>query len=225
MALNKAQTNLGVKIVLIMVAVAMVGFLFPAVFSLFSGSNSTQTTGSTTTAQGTLDQIATKYNAQVASNDQALKNDPNNYETLTAQGNTYYDWALEVSQAAQKNQSLAGSDQPLWLAARQFYERALAVKPGDPSVSTDLSIAYYYSGDTTQAVGVVTKVTQASPDFAPGWFNLGVFLAAQGDRPRAIVAFGKSIELDPKGEKTNLDYAKQQLTALKEGSTSTTTAP
>ena len=221
MALNKAQTTLGVKIVLIVVAVAMVGFLFPAVFSLFQGNDAQN--ANTNATQGTLDQIAAKYNAQVASNDQALKTDPTNYQTLAAQGNTYFDWALDVMQAAQKDQKLVGTDQPMWLSARQFYERALEATQSDPPLQTDLSIVYFYSGDATAAVALATKVTETAPTFAPAWLNLGVFHSALGNTPVAIAAYAKAIELDPTGKTTNIEYAKQQLTALKSGSTGTTT--
>jgi len=222
-ALNKAQTSLGVKIVLIVVAIAMVGFLFPAIISMFQGSGSNQATNQNT-PQGTLDQIASKYSGTVAQNETTLKADPNNYAALVSQGNTYFDWALDVMQAGQQNQQLLGTDQPLWLSSRQYYERARAVKAGDPPVETDLSIAYFYSGETTTAIAIAAKVTETAPTFASAWFNLGIFYGAQGETGKAIAAFEKTIELDPEGKSTNLEYAKSQLQTLK-GSASATTSP
>lgn len=223
MALNKAQTSLGVKIVLIIVAISMVGFLFPAIISMFSGSDS-NSNANTNTATGTLDQIASKYNAQVAQNDATLAQDPANYAVLVAQGNTYFDWALDVMNAGQSNQQLLGADQPYWLSARQYYERALEATEADSPVETDLSIAYYYSGETTKAVVAVTKVTERDPKFASAWFNLGVFLGALGQNERAIAAYERALALDPTGQGINVEYAQGQLDALK-GSASATTSP
>jgi len=223
LALNKSQTSLGVKIVLVIVAIAMIGFLFPAVFSLFNSSN-TSSGATQNTAKGTLDTIAAKYTAQVAANDQTLQSNPANYAVLVSQGNLYFDWALEVMQAAQQNTELGGNDQPLWLSARQYYERAAeATKAIDAPVQTDLSIAYFYSGETTQAVGTVNKVLAQNPKFAPAWLNLGVFYSAQGDKAKAIAAYEKVLELDPKGTTTNTDYAKQEIAALKGTTTTTST--
>lgn len=224
MALDKSRTSLGVKIVLIFVAVAMVGYLVPTLFGLFgsSGSNTPQS------AQDVSAQIAQKYTAKIAANDSVLQSDPTSYTVLVVQGNNYYDWANEMSQAAQDNASLSGADQPMWLSARQYYERAVEINAGDPSVGTDLSIAYFSSGETTKAIVTAEGVSVANPDFASAWFNLGVFYAASSDNPKAIVAFEKAVALDPKGDKINVEYAKQSLQTLKSaGGTSTpsTTTP
>ena len=223
MALNKSQTSLGVKVVLIVVAIAMVGFLFPAVFSLFNSNDSNANTQNT--AKGAWDTIAAEYNATVAQNDQALQANPNNYVVLVQQGNTYFDWALKVMQASQTNQNLLGSDQPLWLSARQYYERAAAATTTiDAPVQTDLSIAYHYSGETTKAVDTVNKVIEANPEFAQAWFNLGIFYQALGRNAEALAAFEKSVALDPNG--SSVDYAKQQIQALGGSATATgTTSP
>ena len=225
MALNKSQTSLGVKVVLVVVAIAMVGFLFPAVFSLFNSNDSNANTQNT--AKGAWDTIAAEYNATVAQNDQALKTNPTNYVILVQQGNTYFDWALKVMQASQTNQNLLGSDQPLWLSARQYYERAAAATTTiDAPVQTDLSIAYHYSGETSKAVETVNKVIVQNAEFAPAWFNLGVFYQAQGKNPDAVAAYQKALALDPKGQTTSVDYAKQQIEVLGGSVTATgTTSP
>jgi tetratricopeptide (TPR) repeat protein len=219
-AIDKSRTSLGVKIVLVLVALAMVSYLVPSLFGLFGSSG---TTSNPAASGDVLAQIAQKYTATVAANNAALQSEPTSYTVLVSQGNTYFDWGMAVIQAAQTNQTLQGNEQPMWLAARQYYERAAAIKK-EPSVSVDLAIAYYYSGETTKAIGVAGTVSEEQPDFAPAWFNLGVFYASQGDNAKAIQAFEKSLALDPQGKSTNKDYATQQLAALK-GSTATTTSP
>ena len=95
MALDKSRTSLGVKIVLIFVAVAMVGYLVPTLFGLF-GSSWSNPSNTANTAQDASAQIAQKYSATVAANDAALQSDPTSYTVLVNQGNTYYDWANET---------------------------------------------------------------------------------------------------------------------------------
>ena len=222
MAIDKSRTSVGVKVVLVLVALAMVSYLVPTLFGLFGSTGST-TDGTASTSSDVLGQIAQKYTATVAAFDAALQSEPTSYTVLVNQGNTYFDWGMDVVQAASTNQALAGSEQPMWLSARQYYERALAIQQ-EPAVSVDLSIAYFYSGETTKAVVLASSVTTSQPDFAPAWFNLGVFYASQGNNAGAIEAFEKTLALDPNGQSTNKDYATQQLAALK-GSSPTTTSP
>jgi tetratricopeptide (TPR) repeat protein len=225
-ALDKSRTSVGMKVMLVVIAVAMIGYLSAGLigaFSLFSGPKQTTGTSTDTTAQ-----IAQKYTARVAANDAALASEPASYAVLVNQGNTYFDWGVEVSKAASTNTALQGSEQPMWLSAAQYYEKATKVKNDDPKVAVDLSIAYFYSGETTKAIVTAEVVRVKNPDFAPAWFNLGVFYSATGNTPAAVAALEKAVALDPKGKNINLDYAKQQLQTLKAaGGTSTpaTTAP
>jgi len=220
-AIDKSRTSVGVKVVLVLVALAMVSYLVPTLFGLFGSNGST--TSDSTSPNDVLAQIAQKYTATTQAFDAALESDPTSYTVLVNQGNAYFDWGMDVVQAASTNQALQGSEQPMWLSARTYYEKALQIKQ-EPAVSVDLSITYFYSGETTKAIAIASSVTTSQPEFAPAWFNLGVFHAAQGNNPAAIVAFEKSIALDPNGQSTNKDYATQQLAALK-GSSPTTTSP
>lgn len=223
MALDKSRTSLGVKIVLIILAIAMVSYLGGGLLGIFSSSGT-----SSTTKSDVLGTIAAQYTQTVASNDAILRSDPTSYTVLVNQGNTYFDWAIKVQQASGTDQALLGTDQPMWLAAQQYYARAQAVKADDPPVNVDLAIAYFYSGETTKAIVTATTVSKKHADFAPAWFNLGVFYGSSGNNAAAIAAFERAVALDPKGTNINASYAQQQIQTLKGSTTapgSTTTTP
>jgi tetratricopeptide (TPR) repeat protein len=67
----------------------------------------------------------------------------------------------------------------MWISAATAYERALAEQPGDPNVSVDLAIAYFYSGQTDRAIETAERVIAESPEFGPAYFNAGDLLPRQ----------------------------------------------
>lgn len=220
MAIDKSRTTIGVKVMLIVLALVMVGYLGSGVLGVFDLFKSTGSSSNTSSAD-VLGQISQKYTGTVAAFNTALASDPASYTVLVNMGNTYFDWGMDVAQAASTNQSLTGSDQPMFLSARQYYERALKIKQ-EPAVSVDLAISYFYSGDATQAIATAEATTKTQADFAPAWFNLGIFYSATGNNAAAIGAFEKAVALDPDGKSTNVAYAKQSLATLKGSSTATT---
>lgn len=205
---------------LVVLAVVMVGYLgggLLGIFDLMSGGN----TNSTQTQTDVLTQLSQKYTPTVTAYNAALASDPTSFTVLVNMGNTYFDWGMAVVQASSTNQTLVGAEQPMWLSARTFYERAVKVKGDEPNVNTDLAIAYFYSGETSQAIATALAVTTTQADFAPAWFNLGVFYNASGQNSAAIAAFEKTLELDPEGKVSNKAYAEQTLASLKGGSAPT----
>lgn len=214
------------KAVLIFLIIAFVlGFVSIGTMSLFSNSGSTSTTGASSTATDTVSAINAQYQPTVAAITQSLQSSPESYTALVNLGNTYFDWAAQIQQASQANTSAVGADQPLWTSAKDAYARAVAVNNKESSVRTDYAITLFYTGDTTKAVEIVTAVTKDDPKFPYGWFNLGIFKKALGDNKTALGAFQKAIELDPKGAKISIDYAKQQVTELKSAPASSTPSP
>lgn len=222
MALNKKQTSLLTKIGIGFVAVLLVISFVPwSSLGLFGPTD----TGTTDATAGSLDAIAAQYSPAVAAYDQVLASEPTSYTVLVNQANTYFDWALDVQQAASTQAALAGSDRPLWLSATSFYERAVAVQDGAPAVVTDLSIAYYYTGQTDKAIATVEPVLVSSPDFAQAFFNAGVFYSSAGQGEKATAALTKYLELDPEGTSGNRDFAQTTLDELAAPSTAATTTP
>jgi Tetratricopeptide repeat len=202
MAIDKSRTSPFVKGVIIFVAISFVlgiaGTAFvPLLESIFSPSTSTTGGTGSTTATDTVVAISTKYSGRIQGNDEKLKTDPKNYATLVDQAQAYHDWAAEVAKATNGQ---GGTDRPLWLLAVDFYGKALAVKPGDPSVTTDMAIAQFYSGDAQGAITTALAVEKANPKFAQVYFNLGVFYSAVGDNAAAITAYEGYLKLEPQGQ-------------------------
>ena len=194
MALDKKNTSLVTKIGLGIIALVLVLAFVPwDSFGLVGGSGGSDSSDGST---GQLEAIAAQYSATINGNDQMLASDPTSYTVLVTQGNTYFDWAIAVQQAGAQNLE----DRPIWTSAAVFYERALEVQPGDPSISTDLAIAKYYSGNTEGAIVIVEEVMVTNPDFAPAFFNAGIFYRAAGMSQQAATAMKRYLELDPQGQ-------------------------
>ena len=211
MALNKAQTSVGMKVVLILLIVAFVASFVSIGAGLFTG-------GTTTTNQPTSTDPLTAINAQyqptVAALTNTLQSQPESYTALVSLGNTYFDWAASVQQQSQTSTAAVGADQPLWISAKDAYTRALKVEKGEPAVQVDYAITLFYTGDTNNAVAIATTVTKDSPEFAPAWFNLGVFYRALGQNDKAVASFNQALKLDPEGTQINAEFAKSQVQEL-----------
>lgn len=217
MALNKAQTSMGVKVILIMLIIAFVASFIPLVGSLFSGNT---TTGTTQPSQ--TETINQQYQNSVAGITSMLQSEPESYTVLVSLGNAYFDWAAQLQQASQTSTSAVGADAPIWVAAKDAYRRALAVKSGEPAVTVDYAIAAFYSGETNEAIKAAESITKSNPNFAQAHFNLGIFYKTLAQNDKAIAAYEKYLKLDPKGEQGNADFAKQELESLKGASATTT---
>jgi tetratricopeptide (TPR) repeat protein len=217
MALNKSQTSLWMKILIIALAIMMAMLvLLPGITSMMTPSNIPS--GQSTNASGTpsptsFEGIAQQFSGQVAANEAAVTASPKDFKALVAQANTYFDWALTVRQT----QALAnqGLDQSLWKNAASYYQRALAVNPKvDPAVMTDYAIVLHYSGNDKAAIAEVSKVLKVQPDFAQANLNRGVFAESVNDTPTAVAFYGKYVKLNPANAASSVTFAKERLTAL-----------
>lgn len=204
MALDKKQTKLITKIGIGLVALMLVVAFIP--WNSFGfGGGAQDPTG---TDGGQLETIASKYTSTIAFNDEALASDPTSYTVLVSQGNTYFDWALEVQQASQ-----TGADRPMWLSAAVYYGRAVSVQPGDPNVATDYAVSLFYSGDVQSAIGVIEPVLMENPEFAVAFYNAGIFYNAAGRSADAVSAMQTYLSLDPGGQSGNPEVAQQVIDA------------
>jgi len=99
---------------------------------------------------------------------QALVQNPSDYDLLVRVGNTAYD----------------AEDFRLAVDA---YERALKVRGNDPNVITDLGISYRNIGDPNKALEMFDRAIKQSPDHWQARFNKVVVLGLdKGDRPGAL---------------------------------------
>jgi tetratricopeptide (TPR) repeat protein len=135
MAINKKNSPVWVKVVVILVAVSFVGAFIPLVVSGFSGGKPAQD-GTPIDASS----YAAKYQPRIDASRRALQADPENGPLLVQQGHNYFDWAAELS-----NAQLFDAAQPLWITALGFYEKALAINPDDAVVLGNRAFASFYS--------------------------------------------------------------------------------
>ena len=99
--------------------------------------------------------------------------------------------ALEVQQASQTDTSAVGADQPLWIAAKDCVRAGARGQDGrSRRRHVDYAIAPFYTRRHDKARSRSRRgVTQEDPEFAPAWFNLGIFYGALGQNAKAIAAF------------------------------------
>jgi cytochrome c-type biogenesis protein CcmH/NrfG len=113
-----------------------------------------------------------------------LSKDSSNYGAWVALGNIYFD-----------------ADMPG--EAVTHYRRALAIKPGDLSVMTDLATMERATGHPDSAVAILQRVVAADSTLAQAWFNLGVINNFDLKNTReAIIAWKKFLSISPPSEHT-----------------------
>ena len=116
---------------------------------------------------------------------EAVKNSPNDYDSLVKLGNLFYD-AQQFSNAI------------------QYYERALKIHPENPDVRTDMGTAYWYAGNADKAVAAMETSLQYRPGHPQTLFNLGwVRWQGEADPKGAIDAWEQLL-------KSNPDYPQRQ---------------
>ncbi len=223
MAINKSNSPTWVKVTLIILIIAFVMSFVVLASNPFQAFKTDQT--GTGQSADPIAAVNNKYQPQVAAFTNVLQSQPESYTILVSLGNTYFDWAGELQ--SQNSTQAQGAAAPLLNSAKDAYARALKIKATESPVQVDYAITLFYTGDTLTAVKTVEGVEKADPKFAPAPFNLGIFYGALGENAKAIAAFNRYLELDPKGEKGgNPQYAKQQLEALKKlPATTATTTP
>ena len=78
----------------------------------------------------------------------------------------------------------------------------------------DRAIAYHATGQNDVAKKELLSVTREIPGHKNAWLNLGVVNRELGDRPGAVQAWQKYLELDPQGE--HASRVKQEIESLKQ---------
>jgi len=117
---------------------------------------------------------------------EALKTNPDDFDSLVKLGNLYYD--------AQQFQE-----------AIQYYERALAIHPENADVRTDMGTAYWYQGNADRSIAELEKSLKYRPGHAETLFNLGVVRWQGKTDPKGAVEAWQELL------KTNPNYPQRQL--------------
>ena len=127
----------------------------------------------------------------------SLSHDSTNVDLLVIIGNDYFDLGNHEK-------------------AIEYYEKALSLKPDMPLVLTDCAIMYHKHGDIDKALTYFDKAIKLKPDLAPAYFNKGLILMSDKNKPQeAIATWKKYIELEPNSEYAKL--IKQQIETMQAG--------
>jgi tetratricopeptide (TPR) repeat protein len=89
---------------------------------------------------------------------------------------------------------------PTWARAKEAvasYRVALALRPDNPGVYTNLGNALHMAGDLPGAVAAHKRAIALAPDYASAYANLGNALMSRHDLSGAIAAYRKAIALAP----------------------------
>jgi tetratricopeptide (TPR) repeat protein len=100
-------------------------------------------------------------------------------------------------------------EQPLkvWMAkeAKELFERALELNPGNDSTKIGLGSTYFFGGAGNEppmkGIGLIREAVEKNPDNAFAHYMLGVGSFASGQWAKAIERFEKVVKLEPQ----NLD--------------------
>lgn len=115
----------------------------------------------------------------------SLKKD--DFDILVALGNAHFDIGFFKKDVAS------------FQRARDIYAKALAVRPGEPDVSTDLGISYFVQEppDLDKAAAELERVTKGNPKHERSLQFLVQVYAKQKKIPQAEAAFAKLKAINP----------------------------
>lgn len=89
-------------------------------------------------------------------------------------------------------------DHKFYPQAIEYYQKALALKPDDVNVRTDMGTALFYSGSPKEAVAEFEKSLKVDPNHAQTLFNMGVVkMDGLKDRAGAITAWKRLLDTNP----------------------------
>ena len=109
----------------------------------------------------------------------AARSNPADSKPLVEIGNTYY-------------------DHKFYPEAIQYYQRALALKPDDVNVRTDMGTAMWYTGAPKEAIAEFEKSLKVDPNHAQTLFNMGIVkMEGLKDSKGAVAAWQRLLDTNP----------------------------
>jgi hypothetical protein len=153
MAVNKSQTPLWMRVVIILVAISFVGGL--VVVGVAGSGKGGGNTGQQASGTGALDtaQLQSSLDAALA----AAEAQPDNPEIIETLGNAYFDYAAALTNAGRDREAA-----PYWQNAVIQYDKVLAGNPGNDIVLGDKAFALYYAGSAEARAALQAFVDAAS---------------------------------------------------------------
>ncbi len=139
---------------------------------------------------------------EVAEKIDKARNEPTNFDAQIDAGNLYvrikgtekaeefFDRAAQLNPKGFENTVKLGNgyfDAARYEKAEKWYALALAEKPADTNVRTDLGITFVERAapDYDRAIKEFQKVLETNPKFEPAIYNLGIAYFKNGDRAQA----------------------------------------
>ena len=134
------------------------------------------------------------YTLQISELKRQLQSNPNDVALLVQLGNTYF-------------------DSNMYPESIEAYEKALALKPGNPNVLTDLGVMYRRNGQPGEAVIRFRMAADADSTHPQSRMNLGIVLFYDFNDPAgAKEAIEDLLRVYPQGP--NADQGRQLMTQI-----------
>ena len=92
-----------------------------------------------------------------------LETDPRDLDAIRQVADAYYGMHSESGNAAFAQKGIT------------YYRKYLEQEPNDNEVQTDMSVLYFYTGQTDQAIQGLSSVLQEEPEHLQANFNMGIF--------------------------------------------------
>jgi len=153
MAINKKNSPVWVKIVIIVVAVSFVASIALVGFGSLGDGGGTPTNSGT--SGGTL---TSRYQPQVDSALAASNADPTNAALLANVGHVYYEWAVEEYESGAVDAS-----RPHWLSAVAYYDESLAIQPDNAVLLGNKAFALTYASSPDAKAALETFIATNDP--------------------------------------------------------------
>lgn len=189
--------------------------LFIVVFALstLAGAIAAVVQSGNRTVEYNVDYVDSQYESTVADLESKVEADPSDADSLLSLAQNCTSWGRMVGMLAQTDDERAHGTE-LLQRALGYYDQYLELSD-TPEARTDRALCEYYLGETDQAVADLEAVTQASPDYAPAWADLGMLYESQGSTDQAVAAYEQAVEKDPDDEAGAKSYAEDRLESLR----------
>lgn len=193
--------------------VVIIVFIVIFAFSTLAGAIASVVQSDNQTVEYNVDYVDSQYESTVADLESKVEADPSDTDSLLSLAQNCASWGRMVGMLAQTDDERSHGTE-LLQRALGYYDQYLELSD-TPEARTERALCEYYLGETDQAVADLEAVTQASPDYAPAWADLGMLYESQGSTDQAVAAYEQAVEKDPDDEAGAKSYAEGRLESLR----------